>query len=79
MEIHDASSTSSKWIGKVFSEINKESVEETAGDQILAPFEFYTCLLEVANLIIQRPIGRIPNDPNDASYLCPNDLLLGRA
>ena len=27
----------------------------------------------------QRPIGRIPNDPDDGSYLCPNDMLLGRA
>jgi hypothetical protein len=26
----------------------------------------------------QRPIGRIPNDPDDGSYLCPNDMLLGR-
>ena len=35
--------------------------------------------MQIANLINQRPIGRIPNDPNDGSYLCPNDLLLGRA
>ena len=27
----------------------------------------------------QRPIGRIPNDPDDGAYLCPNDMLLGRA
>ena len=27
----------------------------------------------------QRPIGRIPNDPDDAAYLCPNDMLLRRA
>ncbi len=27
----------------------------------------------------QRPIGRIPNDPDDGPYLCPNDMLLGRA
>ena len=39
-----------------------------------SPFEFYTHYL-----INQRPIGRIPNDPNDGSYLCPNDLFLGRA
>ena len=36
-------------------------------------------MLEVANLVNQRPIGRIPNDPDDGSYLCPNDMLLGRA
>ena len=44
----------------------------------LKPFELYTVLLEVANLVNQRPIGRIPNDPDDGSYICPNDILLGR-
>ena len=48
-------------------------------DQVLTPFELYTCLLEVANLMNQRPIGRIPDDPDDGCYLCPNDMLLGRA
>ena len=32
-------------------------------EQVLTPFEFYTCLLEVANFINQRPIGRIPMTP----------------
>ena len=41
--------------------------------------ELYTCLLEAANLVNQRPIGRIPNDPDDGAYICPNDILLGRA
>ena len=27
----------------------------------------------------QRPIGRIPRDPDDGAYLCPNDILMGRA
>ena len=31
------------------------------------------------NLVNQRPIGRVPNDPDDGSYLCPNSMLLGRA
>ena len=35
-------------------------------------------MLEAASLVTQLPIGRIPNDPNDGSYLCPNDILLGR-
>ena len=39
------------------------------GEQVLTPFELYTCLLEVTNLMNQRPIGRIPNDPDDGSYL----------
>ncbi|XP_077981413.1 uncharacterized protein LOC144436486 [Glandiceps talaboti] len=49
------------------------------GEQVLTAFELYTVLLEVANLVNQRPIGRIPNDPDDGAYLCPNDVLLGRA
>ena len=45
----------------------------------LTPLELYTCLLEVANLVNKRPIGRVPNDPDDGAYLRPNDMLLGRA
>lgn len=57
----------------------KSALKKIIGDAVLAPFELYTCLLEVANLVNERPIGRIPNDPNDGAYLCPNDILLGRA
>ncbi|XP_068723496.1 uncharacterized protein [Montipora capricornis] len=57
----------------------KKALKKAIGEQILTPFELYTCLLEVANLMNQRPIGRVPNDPDDGSYLCPNDMLLGRA
>ena len=57
----------------------KIALKRAIGKQELTPFEFYTCLLEVANLINQRPIGWIPNDPDDGSYLCPNDMLLGRS
>ena len=57
----------------------KKALKNAIGDTVLTPFELYTCLLEVANLVNQRPIGRIPNDPDDGVYLCPNDILLGRA
>ena len=57
----------------------KKALKKAIGEQVLTPFELYTCLLEVANLMNQRPIGRIPNDPDDGSYLCPKDMLLGRA
>ena len=57
----------------------KYALKKAIGEQVLTPFELYTCLLEVANLVNQRPIGRIPNDPDDGSYLCPNDMLLGRS
>lgn len=57
----------------------KKALKKAIGDPVLTPFELYTCLLEVANLVNQRPIGRIPNDPEDSTYLCPNDILLGKA
>ena len=38
-----------------------------------------TVHLPAGNLVNQRPIGRVPNDPDDGKYLCPNDMLLGRA
>ena len=37
-----------------------------------------TALFEVAGLLNERPIGTKTNDPQEGSYLCPNDLLLGR-
>ena len=54
-------------------------IKRAIGDLRLTDFELYTVFMEVANLVNQRPIGRTPNDPDDASYLCPNDMLLGRA
>ncbi|XP_041467176.1 uncharacterized protein LOC121417521 [Lytechinus variegatus] len=57
----------------------KYALKKSIGEQILSPFELHTCLLEIANLVNQRPIGRIPTDPDDGSYLSPNDMLLGRA
>ena len=57
----------------------KKALKKAIGKAVLTPFELYTCLLEVANVVNQRPIGRIPNDPDDGAYLCPNDILLGRA
>ena len=57
----------------------KIALKKAIGDQQLKPFELFTCLQEVANLVNQRPIGRIPTDPDDGAYICPNDILLGRA
>ncbi|XP_028412194.1 uncharacterized protein LOC114535017 [Dendronephthya gigantea] len=57
----------------------KSALKKAIGDQKLTPFELYTVLQEVSNLVNQRPIGRMPNDPDDGSYICPNDMLLGRA
>lgn len=57
----------------------KGALKGVVGEQVLAPLELYTCLLEITNLVNQRPIGRVPNDPDDGAYICPNDILLGRA
>ncbi|CAM1300052.1 Uncharacterised protein g2597 [Pycnogonum litorale] len=53
----------------------KRALKLIIGEHRLSPFEFYTCLLEVANLVNQRPIGKASNDPDDGG---PNDILLGR-
>ena len=56
----------------------KISLKKAIGEQVLTPLELQTCLIEVANLVNQCPKGRITSDPDDGSYLCPNDMLLGR-
>ena len=55
----------------------KIALKHAMGDNLLTPFELHTILLEVANLVNQRPIGRPINDPDDGTYLCPHDRLLG--
>ena len=36
-------------------------------------------MFEVANILNERPIGTKETNHNEGSYLCPNDLILGRA
>lgn len=57
----------------------KCALKNAIGDAVLTPFELCTCLLEATNLVNQCPIGRVPNDPGDGAYFCPNDILLGGA
>ena len=57
----------------------KKALKTAIGKQVLIPFELYTYLSEVANLVNQRPISRIPNDPNDSTCRCPNDIFLERS
>ena len=57
----------------------KSALKKAVGSQVLTPSELYTIILEVANLVNQQRIGRIPNDPDDGIYICPNYILLGRA
>ena len=35
-------------------------------------------MFEAANLLNERPIGRHPTSPDEGTYICPNDPLLGR-
>lgn len=50
------------------------------GENVLSFGELQTVLYEVANILNERPIGLKPGyDISLGAYLCPNDLLLGRA
>ena len=51
----------------------------SVGSHILTFNELQTVLFEIANLLNQRPIGVKSVDTLEATHLCPNDLLLGRA
>ena len=57
----------------------KRTLLAVIGEQVLTFSELQTVLFEVANLLNERPIGRHPTEVDDGTYLCPNDLLLGRA
>ena len=57
----------------------KKALQATLKGQIVTYSELITVISEVANLLNERPIGKQSNDIEDGSYLCPNDLLLGRA
>ena len=57
----------------------KRNLSSAIGDHILSYSELQTVMFEVAQLVNQRPIGTHPEHPEDGQYLCPNDLLLGRA
>ena len=46
----------------------KYALKKAIGEQELTPFELYTCLLEIANLVNERPIGRVVNDPDEGAY-----------
>ena len=38
-----------------------------------------TVLFETASIVNSRPIGRMPTDAEDGTYLSPNDLILSRS
>ena len=57
----------------------KRALNAAVGVNIMQFSELQTCLFEAAELVNERPIGIHPSTPDDGVYLCPNDLLLGRA
>ena len=57
----------------------KRTLKLVVGENALRFSELQTICFEVANLVNERPIGRHPTSPDDGTYLCPNDLLLGRS
>ncbi|CAC5386337.1 unnamed protein product [Mytilus coruscus] len=57
----------------------KKSLSLAIGQSIMTFSELQTVLFEVANILNEQPIGTSTFDPNKGTYLCPNDLILGRA
>ena len=55
----------------------KRALMISIGQQIVSFSELQTVLFEV--IVNERPIGMHPQNPEDGTYLCANDLLLGRA
>ena len=57
----------------------KRALSAAIGVNVLTFSELQTCVFEAAELVNERPIGAHPESPEEGVYLCPNDLLLGRA
>ena len=57
----------------------KCSLIHSIGNHILSFTEIQTVAFEAANMLNECPIGRHTNLPEEGQYLCPNDLILGRA
>ena len=55
----------------------KRALNVVMAGKICSFAEMQTVMYEAAQLVNQRPIGRKPLTPDDGTYLCPNDLLLG--
>ena len=57
----------------------KRALSAAIGENVMKFSELQTCMFEAAELVNERPIGAHPDSPEEGVYLCPNDLLLGRA
>ena len=58
--------------------LTKRNIASAIGTNVLTINELQTSLFEIASLLNERPIGMRAGDPTE-SYICPNDLLMGRA
>ena len=56
----------------------KKALTVAIANNVMTFSELQTVCFESANLVNERPIGRHPTSIEDGSYLCPNDLILGR-
>ena len=56
----------------------KRALSAAVGENVMSFSELQTCMLEAAQLVNQRPIGVSPSSSDIGTYLCPNDMLLGR-
>ena len=56
----------------------KKTLTVSINENILTFSELQTVMFEAGNLVNERPIGRHPTSPDEGTYICPNDLLLGR-
>ena len=57
----------------------KKAITVAVGESVMTFSELQTVCYEAAKLVNERPIGRHPTSPEDGTYVCPNDLLLGRS
>ena len=57
----------------------KKALNAAVGDSVMQYNELPTVFFEAAQLVNERPIGLHPTHPEEGTYLCPNDLLLGEA
>ena len=57
----------------------KKAITVAVGESVMTFSELQTVCCEAANLVNERPIRRHPTSPKDGTYLCLNDLLLGRS
>lgn len=74
MEVHNTGRSPPEWLCGSFSNKLLDRITKIIGEQTLTPLELQTCFVEVANLVNQLPMGHIPSDPDDGTYLCLHDV-----